>query len=62
MTGMGRKEPDKRSVTMCSELHREWEQHRGVFLGMSKSDRLAWVILRIAEEHLAYQLGGGVLA
>jgi hypothetical protein len=61
-TGMGRKEPDKRSVPMCSVLHREWEEHTGVFAGMSKSDRLAWMILRIAEEHLAYQLGGGVLA
>jgi hypothetical protein len=62
MTGFARKEGDKWSLPMCSALHREWEEHRGMFVGWSRDKRLSWMVARIALEHLAYQLGGGVLA
>ena len=62
MTGMGRKEPDKQSAPMCTSLHRQWEQHTCRFSGWSKFERFAWMVARIAETHLAYQLEGGVLA
>jgi hypothetical protein len=60
-TGLGLKEPDKKSIAMCGGLHAEWEAHAGHFAGMSNLERFAWMVLKIAEAHLAYQLDGGVL-
>jgi hypothetical protein len=43
MTGMGRKEPDLRSVPMCRSLHQQWEEHRGRFYRWGKEQRRAWM-------------------
>ena len=49
MTGMGRKEPDRNSIPMCSRLHAEWEQHAGSFYGWAKAEREAWMRSQIVE-------------
>jgi hypothetical protein len=54
MTGMGRKEPDLRSVPMCRSLHEQWEQHRGRFDGWPKTCRRDWMAARIAETNAAW--------
>ena len=48
MTGMGRKEPDLRSVPMCTRFHRHWEQHTGRFKGWSKEQRREFMVKWIA--------------
>jgi hypothetical protein len=48
MRGMALKAPDRLAVVPhCAAHHREWDQHRGVFAGWSKEQRMeqaaAWV-------------------
>lgn len=54
MTGMGRKEPNHRSIAMCRELHRQWEQHKVNFAGWSKEKRREWFAARVAEANAAF--------
>jgi hypothetical protein len=42
-TGLGRKEPDSKTIPKCSQLHREWELHRGPFKGWSNEERHEWM-------------------
>ena len=73
ITGMGRKEPDRNSVPMCTGLHRAWEQHSGYFTGWSKAERREFMATLVmaynanfdAETRANVQAGalaGGVLA
>jgi hypothetical protein len=61
-TGLALKAPDKRSVPMCSELHRQWEGHSGVFSRLDNLSRFALMDAWIAAEHARYEADGGVLA
>ena len=54
MTGMGRKEPDLRSVPMCTRFHRHWEQHAGYFKDWPKEQRRAWMAAWVAEYNAAW--------
>jgi hypothetical protein len=47
MTGMGRKEPNLRSIPMCRHLHQTWEQHDGFFTGWTKARRRAWFDIHV---------------
>lgn len=58
-TGMGRKEPDSRIVAMCSEHHRQWEQHRGAFEPWSKEDRQRWMSAAIEDTRSLYEASEG---
>jgi hypothetical protein len=55
MTGLGRKEPPRRSVPMCRELHQAWEQHRPPFAGWTKELRRTWMDAAIETENAAYE-------
>ena len=54
MTGVGRKEPEKRSVAMCPRLHQRWEEHNGWFNGWTKKQRRDWMNARIAEANAKF--------
>jgi hypothetical protein len=43
------KEPDTNAVPMCSGLHADWEQHRGIFRGWTNLERFACFMQWIAE-------------
>lgn len=55
MTGLGLKAPNRRSVPMCSDLHRQWETHAGVFTGKTKEQRKAWLDPLIEQENAAFE-------
>lgn len=54
-TGLGLKEPDRNAVTMCRDLHEQWEQHKGWFAGWSNLERFAWFTRAIAETQRAWE-------
>ncbi len=56
MTGMGLKAPDRDSVPMCSELHRQWEQRTALFLGWERAYRKLWMRERIIEENARFDV------
>jgi len=54
MTGLGRKEPDRRSIPMCSDLHAQWEARSGWFAGWDKEKRVEYMGERIARYNTQY--------
>jgi hypothetical protein len=57
MTGMGLKAPERDSVPMCSELHRQWTDHSGLFSQWEKPYRRLWMRERIREANDAFDAG-----
>jgi hypothetical protein len=57
MTGLGLKAAERDSVPMCSELHRQWEQHTGLFFQWEKAYRKLWMRERIIEENARFEAG-----
>ncbi len=59
-TGLGLKAPERRSIPLCSKLHREYDQHRGPFAGWTREERQEWIANHIAAEQDIYSRQGGI--
>lgn len=55
MTGFGLKAPERRSVPMCSQLHRAWETHAAPFARWTKEARKVWLDALIEAENAAFE-------
>lgn len=55
MTGLGLKEPDANTIGLCSKHHADYDQHKGIFRGLTRFERWAWFQRRIAVVAAAYE-------